>query len=253
MKSKTFFVGQNDRISSLPFAGMTGTLRLQIMTTEAPAAIQIERSINWLDANRTKLIQAAIVVVVLVVAVSFYLWNGGQKEIEASKALSNVSPGPGAADSYLKLAGEHSGTVAASRAVLLAAGELFSAGKYGEAQSQFARFEKEYANSPLRIQGLLGVAASLDAQNKTADAIARYEDLIKRHSDEPAMAQARSALARLYEAQNKPELALSLYDDLRRTEAYSSFGLEANIRRMDLLAKHPELAAKAKTSVGGLK
>ena len=223
------------------------------MTTEAPAAIQIERSINWLDANRDKLIKVAIAVAVVALVVSYYIWNRDQQEVAASAALSDVTPGAGAAESYLKLAGQYPKTTAAPRAVLLAAGELFAAGKYAEAQVQFERLLREFPETSFRLQGSLGVAACLDAQGKTADAISRYDEVIRRYPNESSAAQAKSALARLYEAQNKPELALALYEDLQKTEVYNSFGLEANIRRMNLLAQHPELAAKTKTSAVNVK
>lgn len=222
------------------------------MTTEAPTAIHVERSLNWLDTNRNKLIQIAIGVAVVALAVSYYSWSRQQQETNASAALSDVTPGAGAADAYLKLAGQYPKTAAAPRAVLLAAGDWFAAGKYAEAQAQFERLLRDYSESPFRVQGLLGVAACFDAQGKTADATSRYDEIVKRHPNDTATAQAKSALARLHEAAGKPELALALYEDLQKTEVYNSFGLEANIRRLALLAKHPELA-KAKAPAATVK
>lgn len=220
------------------------------MTTEAPTAIHFERSLNWFDANRQKLIKLAIVAAIGALVVSYYVWNSNQQETNASAALSDVKPGAGAADDYLKLASRYPKTTAAPRAVLLAAGDLFATGNYSKAQAQFERLLGEYTDSPFRVQALLGVAASLDAQGNAADATSRYSDIIQRYSKDSAAAQAKSALARLHEAAGKPELALALYEDLQKTEAYNSFGLEANIRRLALLAKHPELAKTKAPAVG---
>ncbi len=222
------------------------------MTNEAPTAIHFERSLNWLDTNRQKLTRIAVVVAVVALAASYYFWNQAQQEAAASAALSDVPPGAGAAEAHLKLAAKYPKTSAAPRAVLVAAGDLFAAGKLPEAETQFKRLLDEYSESPFRVQGLLGVAACLDAQGKIPDAVTRYEQIVARYPKEAVASQAKSALARLYEIQNKPAQALPLYEELQRTEAYSSFGLEANIRRLALLAKHPELA-KAKAPTASLK
>lgn len=222
------------------------------MTTEAPTAIQLERSINWLEANKQLLIRIAVVVAVVALGISYFTWKSGQQEAAASAALSDVPPGPGAAEAYLKLAAQYPKTTAAPRAVLVAAGELFAAGKIAEADTQFKRLLDEYSDSPFRAQALLGAAACLDAQGKTAEAVSRYEQLVAQYSKDAVAAQAKSALGRLYEIQNQPAKALPLYEELQRTEAQSSFGLEASIRRLALLAKYPDLA-KAKSPVGSLK
>ncbi len=241
-KSKYFLESAQLRISSLRFGRLPGTLPVLNMTTEAPTAIHFERSLNWFDANRQKLIKIAIVAAIGALVVSYYVWSSNQQETNASAALSDVKPGAGAADDYLKLASQYPKTTAAPRAVLLAAGDLFATGKYTEAQAQFERLLRDYTDSPFRVPALLGVAASLDAQGNIAEATTRYSDIIQRYSKDAATAQAKSALARLHEIAGKPALALALYEDLQKTEAYNSFGLEANIRRLALLAKYPELA-----------
>ena len=201
------------------------------------------RFLNWLETNWKYILQGAAVVAVVATVISFYYWNQGQREIMASEALSNVN-GPNAADAFLKLAGQYPKTDAAPRAVLLAASDLFMAGRYADAQAQFERVLRDYPATSFRVQALLGVAACLDAQGKTAEAATRYSELIQRHPNDSVSSQARSALARLYEMQNQPEKALQLYLELTRSEAYSSFGLEAGICLQDLLARHPELKAK---------
>ncbi len=226
-------------ISSLRFGRLAGEFRTLNMSTDITTAAEFHL-FNWLDKNRKLLIQAAAVLAVAALVVSFYLWKKGQKEVAAGEALSDISGANAAAD-YLKLAEEYPNTAAAPHAVLLAAGDLFDNGKYPEAQAQYERLTRDYPDSTLRVAATLGVAACLDAQGKIADAITRYNDFVKRYPSDGATSQARAALGRLYEAQGKPEQALQIYQELARAEANTSFGMEAAMRSQAVLAQHPEL------------
>jgi TolA-binding protein len=212
------------------------------MSTDIAVTTGFIRLLNWLEANRQRVVTGAAAVAVVALAVSFYFWKHNQGEQEASEALSAiVSPNPAA---YLKLVEEHPHSAVAPRAVLLAAGDLFAAGQYTDAQAQFNRLLQEYADSPFRPQAYYGLAACTDAQGKTADAVQAYKDLLQRYPSDPLTPHVRSALARLYEAQGKPELAIPIYQQQAREEANSSFGLEANVRLQALLAQNPQLTAK---------
>jgi TolA-binding protein len=124
----------------------------------------------------------------------------------------------------------------------MAAGNLFTENKFSEAQAQFEKFTREYHDSPLMGQALLGVAACLDAQAKTDAAIAAYKNLIDRHPSDIVVPQAKFALSRLYEAQNKPDMARDLLQDVERGNPYTSLGNEAGMRLEELIAKYPQLA-----------
>ncbi|MFM2083010.1 MAG: Tetratricopeptide repeat-like domain [Verrucomicrobiota bacterium] len=213
------------------------------MTTDIAVATEVHFS-NWLGKNRNRVIGGGVVIALVALAVSYYFYDKNQTEITASKAISKVQPGPNAADAYLKIATENPGTPAAERATLLAANELFAAGKYPDAQTQFERVATDFPGTQFRDQSALGIAASLAAQGKTADATTRYTDLIQRSPEAAAATQARASLASIYETQGKFTEAIPLYQELARAEAYSSIGLEAGVRLQALLAQHPELLAK---------
>ncbi|MFM2294823.1 MAG: Tetratricopeptide repeat-like domain [Verrucomicrobiota bacterium] len=217
------------------------------MTTDIAVATEVH-FFNWLEKNRARLIQGGVAVALGALVVSYYFYHKGETEAAASEAISKVQPGAGAADAYLKIAAENPGTPAAQRATVLAAGELFAAGKFTDAQTQFEKVGADVTDNALRAQAALGVAASLDAQGKP-EAATRYADIIQRFATDPAATQARSALARLYEATGKYTEAIPLYQELARSEAYSSIGLEAGVRLQALLANHPELLPKTPAPV----
>jgi TolA-binding protein len=203
----------------------------------------------WADARKQQLLYGSVGVVVVGIAVSYFLYHRSQREVEAGEALSQASTvarSSGARaekpEPFLKVASDFSGTSAAGQAILRAATAHFVDGKYPEAQGLYDRFIREYRDNPLVGQAQFGVAASLDAQGKAADAIERYKSLIERRPNDNMIPQARLNLARNYEGQNKPEQAKSLYEEVARTSPYGAAGAEAGARLQALLAKFPKLA-----------
>jgi tetratricopeptide (TPR) repeat protein len=203
----------------------------------------------WFEANKKQTLWGAGGVLVLGAIVAFFLYQQSEAEVAASEALSNVSvpqlTGGGrgdVADAYLKVAATHPKSRAAARALLLAAGSLFTEGKYPEAKTQFDRFRREHSDSPFMGEALLGIAACLDAQEgKARDAIAAYKDLIDHHPGDVVLPQAKFALARLYEAQNEPEQARNLFEEVEHSDPYGSLGSEAGMRLEELKLKYPKL------------
>ena len=206
--------------------------------------------VAWLDRNRKRVIiwaLAATAVVLVAIAVITYQ---ARKEERASMALSSIrapfSPAQTnpveTAESYLKVAKEHSGTKAGSRAMLLAATAQYTAGKYGDAQQLFEQFTKEYPDSPWLPQAVFGVASALDAQGKTSEAMGKYEELRRRFPNEAVIDEVKLALARVYENQNRPGDAMKLYEELTKANPYGGLGSEAGLRQAELIEKHPELA-----------
>ncbi len=236
----------------MPFDAYNRTLHaLSIMDSDAAQLPVFDRLEIWLGKIRSQALTGAAIVVVLGLIVGFYLWYKGEKETNASEALTSISlptgpaPRADAADAYLKVAATYPKSSAAARAVLLAGATLFTEGKYDQAKAQFEKFVREYREPTFMGEALLGVAACLDAQNKTDEAIRAYKDLTEHHSGDPAVPQAKFALARLYEAQGKPEMARTLFEDVARSEPYSSIGSEAGMRLEELKMKHPELFVPA--------
>jgi len=203
----------------------------------------------WFEANRKPALLGAGALVVVGAIVAFYFYQQSEKEQAAAEALSMVelpqmTGARGAAQpttAYLKITAEYPKTSAAARALLLAAGNLFTEGKYPEAKAQFDRFTREYGDSPFMGQALLGSAACLDALGKTNEAVTAYNDLVRRHPGENVVAQARFALGRLYEAQNDPEKARSQFEEVARGNPYGSLGSEAGMRVEELNLRYPKL------------
>jgi TolA-binding protein len=197
------------------------------------------------EQRKKEIAWGAGIIVVAGCAIGFYFWNKEQTVVKASEALSaveaqgafvaarNLSP-----DAYVKVANEHSGSEAAARALLQAGVAYFGQGKYAEAQAQFEKLQREYANNPFRAQTALGIAASLDAQAKTDDAARAYKNVLDRHPNDNVVPQAKFGLARIYESQGKLSEALGLYEELAR-DVNSSIANEAGFKVDDLRAKLP--------------
>jgi TolA-binding protein len=203
----------------------------------------------WFEANRKQtLLGAGGLLLVGVIVAAFLYWQDAA-DVTASEALSKVAilqvgaSGSHAdlAEEYLKVAAAYPKSRAGARALLSAAGDLFTQGKYLEAKTQFERFKREYSDSPFMGEAVLGIAACLDAQGNSRDAIAAYKDFIDHHPTDNALPQAKFALARLYQSQNEVELARNLFEDVERTVPYGSMGDEARMRLEELKAKSPKL------------
>ena len=207
----------------------------------------------WLEVHKKHVAIGAGAFLVVILLAMIFIQQAAQKEKSASESLSDVrvpfssavAPPPGTVEALSKVAGEHAGTKAAARALLIGAGILFAEAKspadYVEAQKRFTRVTQEYPESPWQPQAHLGIAAALAAQGKTAEAIAKYEEVNRRYASSPIIDEARLALARLYEV-SKPEDAFKLYEDLTKGNPNSVLSMEANMRQDALLKAHPELA-----------
>lgn len=203
----------------------------------------------WADARKQQLIYGGMAVLLLGVALAYFLYHRAEREKVAAAALSlAVSSAQMNTDqredpvAYLKIATDYAGTQAAGQAMLRAATAYFAEGKYPEAQAQFERFLREQRENPLAGQALFGVAACLDAQGRTAEAAERYQNLIERRPNDSMISQARLKLGRIQESQGQPEKAKALYEEVTRTSSFGAAGAEAGLRLQQLLAKHPELA-----------
>lgn len=225
------------------------------VTIASAQATDLYDLLAWLHANRQKVIRISAVVLAVGAVVGGYLWYKNYKETSAAEALSILPPPSSAtgapahnaaeAQPYLKIAEDYSGTAAASRALLVAGGILFDAGKFDQAGAAFERLVREYSGSPLLTQAMVGLGSSLEAQGKTADAVARFDAIVRQHPSDPVIPQAKSALARLYVAQNKPELAMRLYEEMTRANINDTWTAEASIQLQELLAKYPNLKKPA--------
>ena len=195
----------------------------------------------WVEANKNRLIAGAAIAVIAVFLIWCMVCQRESKEIAAGQALTQAalsSSGP-LADAYLKIAGQHSGTVAGQRALLQGAAALFDAGKFPDAQTQFQKFLDAHPVSEFSGQAALGVAASLDAQGKTDLAAGAYQRVINSASDATVASAAKFGLARIEESQGRLNDALALYQDVARANPNGSLGSEAAMRLMELRSKLP--------------
>lgn len=215
-------------------------------TPSIPSAYDL---MAWLELNKKLLIGIAGVILAVVVVSYVYVWQRDRSETAASAALlalpleAEAGTGKAAATAadLLRVAEEHSSTVAAGRARLLAATTLYSEGKYADARREFELLLASSPDSPLAAQAQFGVATSLDALDQKDEALAAYLKVANQYPEDMLASRAKLGAAALYEAQSQPEQALRIFEELSRPGADASSSMEAAARKQQFLQRHPEL------------
>jgi predicted negative regulator of RcsB-dependent stress response len=198
----------------------------------------------WFEKNRRQIAWSVGGVVAVAAVIAFVIWSRKEKEVRAAQALSSALSAHGfgrveSPEALLKVAAASGGTEAGAQALLLAAGELFAAGKPAEALPQFERFLREHPGHALRQQAMLGVAASQAAQGKLDEAASAYKNLVDRFPNANTAPQARFALAGIYESQGRLDQALRLFEEVARADTGGSLGTEAGLKAHELQLKLP--------------
>lgn len=186
------------------------------MDGEITQSEQWLRFLAWLEDNWRRVAAVASVVIGVGVVVAFVMWQGGEKQKRASEALSMLlieSQVPGG-KALQDFANQHPGTMAGSRALLLAGGAFFTEGEFQQAQSQFERFLAEEPPGPLTAQARFGVAACREAQGQIEGAIKDYKSIVENPAGGNVIPEARFALGNLYAEQGEHALARAQYQEL---------------------------------------
>jgi TolA-binding protein len=219
------------------------------MESEAVQLPLAHQAWAWFEANKKPALLGMGAIIVVGAIVSFYFYQQDQTDQAAAEALSAVAvaqltgtrSAQEAAPALLKVAADYPKTTSAARALLLAAGTMFTEGKYTEAKGLFDRFTREYSDNPLMSEALLGSASCLDAMGKTNEALVAYGDLVRQHPGDNVISQARFAMGRLYEAQKDPDKARTQFEEVARANPVGSLGSEAGMRLEELNLKYPKL------------
>ena len=227
------------------------------MAESKESTLQLD-ALAWFELNKRRVLAVLGLLIFVVLAVMVWRWNAARAEADASHALlraylssqgSAGESGPAGSavgsDVLLKLAGTHSGTRASTRAMLLAAGQLFAEGKYADARTRYEAYAQQDPNGTFVPAAMYGVAVCLDAMDKTAEALEAYQKVATQYASDPVAARARMARARLLEAQGKASDALALYEEVSKGGTMGAMSQQAAMRREQLLQKHPELVKPA--------
>lgn len=221
-----------------------------------PEGAGMIEALAWFEVNKKRLAVALLAAVAIGFGIYIVNYTRDQKEKTASSALVALHPpigdtnqAPIPASAFLKVTEDYSGTAAAERALLLAAGAYFTEGKYTEAQNTFDRLIKEKPSSKWAPDATYGIAAATEAQGKRDEALTAYQRVVTTYANSAVANDARIAMARIYEAKNQPAEALKQYDELTRGGITSMAAQDAMMRRSQLLKKHPELDKPATNAV----
>jgi predicted negative regulator of RcsB-dependent stress response len=225
-----------------------------MQTQDAPAEF-LFRLWPWLEANKNRLIGGLITIVIISGIVFFISSQREQREVAAGQALTSLlntlptaANGGQLATSLEQVAATYSGTAAGRRAQLQAAGALFEAGNYADAQAQFQKTIEADPSGPFAATAQLGVAASLEAQNKPDLAAPAYQRVLSVFPGSPFVAQAEFGLGRIAEQQNKLSDAVSYYQKVTTETMGGTLGQEAALRASELKVKLAAAAPKPATA-----
>lgn len=211
---------------------------------------QIE-ALAWFETHQRQLLYAAVAALAIWLAAFTYNHVRKGAEAQANAALAALhkpadrsgKQAPPTAAEYLKVAEQHSGTAAADRALLFAADRLFAEGKPAEARTRFEKVLAAKPTGPTAAVAAMGIAACHEAAGEVEKAVAAYEQVVSLHSSAPEVHQARLALGLLHEQKGRNDQSLRLYDEVLRAKPLTVWRMEAEMRREQLLRRHPELVA----------
>ena len=186
----------------MPF-GVPWKMIFVLMESQDTATDFIYKVWPQIEANKNKIIGGVVVIVLAVAVFSYISWNRQQNQVAAGEAMTQVllSLKPGAtpqevSHSYLAVAEDHSGTMAAQRALLQGATILFSQGDYTNAQKYFQQYLNAHPDDTFSGFATLGVAKCYAAEGKINDATGEYQQVINT-GDQQAQDEARFALAQI--------------------------------------------------------
>jgi TolA-binding protein len=204
--------------------------------------------LTWFEVNKKRVLYVAVGI--LLVGCGLYVSNhlSHQKELEATQALVSAAKidttgrlVPATSTDLLGIVDKYSGTAAAERALLQAAGALFVEKKYSESKDKFDQFISKYSNSPFVATAEFGKAACLDAQDQKDQAIAAYQQIVTRFAGEPVVPQAKIAMGILYEAKKQPDQAFKMYSEVASDPRSYFWSREVSQLMNHLLVENPNL------------
>lgn len=218
------------------------------MSSEAQDSSLSFDVLTWIEEHKQQL-KLGLGVVIIGVTAAIVL-HSRSVTVEASASQAVVSAGslpPGAtnavpAETWLKLAAEHSGTAAARRSLFLGASQLMQDGKYAEAEAKFNEFLAGGGSDTFTAAAAYGKAVALESQNKLPDALSAYQNVIASFKDDAVSEMARIGKARVHEFSNQFDQALAIYDEFSKSTQQSQTARRAAELREQLLTKHPELS-----------
>ena len=225
------------------------------METNAPQSAGLYDVLGWIDANKKRVALGVLVVAVVALGVGIFVWQRGQRAIQAEEALAGLkmpyspleAPAAGTGEALAKIAADYPGTPAAAKALLRAGTVYFGEGNFAKARASFDSYLREFGATAQVKDAVFGLAACLDAEGKSAEAIAKYKDFITNpaYAADAVGDMARFNLVRLYEQSNQPQLALEVLTKMIGTPAPnqppSPAAQEAQAKIRAIYTKNPAL------------
>ena len=154
---------------------------------------------EWFAKNWSKLVNITLVILITVVAVSWWNNKESASSSEAESALVNAlsSGNTNLTDVALSLKdvhGTYKGEPVAERALILSAKTSLEAGDYDNAQNRFGSYLSEFSTGKWVDEAKLGQAVCKEAKGDTSGAITIYQSLTKSTPSKTIQARATALL-----------------------------------------------------------
>lgn len=208
----------------------------------------------WVEKRQKELIGGVVVLLLAIGAIFYFSSARSAREVEAGEAFTTVVMNPAAlgngtqlASSLKGVADKYAGTAAGERAEFQAAGALYDAGNYTDAEAQFKKYLDTNPTGPLAPTAALGIAACQEAQNKLDLAVASYQRVTSSFPTSQCVAPAEYALGRIAEQQNKLSDAVTHYQKAATASLGGTIRNQAMMRGQELQAKLAATAPKPAT------
>jgi len=196
------------------------------LPSESPIVHPEDHFHIWFEKNRQMVIMVSAAVIIVATVFIFWFYKRNATEEAASTALAQ---GKTVAD-WEKVVSTYPDSKAAPRALLLAADDFFSQGKFKESQAEYEQFLQRYPHDDFAASAQFGIAANLEAQKDYPKAVSAYEGLLSNYQNSIHNGEANIALARCAEAQGDLQKAKQILENFMASAGGSQWGREAATR-----------------------
>lgn len=208
-----------------------------------------EQAKDWMRSHQEILAVGALVILLLVFGVPYYLKSQRQTEKDASNMLNmaeyylnsavDAKNGPfktetekyqQSLETFQRILNNYSGTPSARIAQYFVGKCQYMLGQYPQAYASFDAAAGELEGTPLADAAALGKIHSMAVQDKTAEAVALYETFLRDRPSSFLLSEAKLGYSGALLKQGDKAKAIQVLESLAKDSAGTTPGMEAERR-----------------------